>query len=73
MAPATVERPATDVLERELAYRRNGALDIYLIWHPAQDAVSIRVEDLRTGVRIEMGVDRRSALDAFGHPFSYAP
>jgi hypothetical protein len=73
MAPATLEQPATDVVERELAYRRNGALDIYLIWHPAHDAVSIRVEDQRTGVRVEMDVDQRSALEAFRHPFSYAP
>jgi hypothetical protein len=73
MAPATLEHPATDVVERELAYRRNGALDIYLIWHPAHDGVSIRVEDQRTGVRVEMDVDQRSALEAFRHPFSYAP
>lgn len=73
MAPATLEQPAADVRERELAYRRNGALDIHLIWHPALDAVTIRVKDLRTGVRVEMDVDQRSALEAFHHPFSYAP
>ena len=72
MEPATLD-PAVDVATRELAYRRNGALDIFLLWHPADDAVTVRVEDLRTGVRIEMEVDQRDALAAFKHPFAYAP
>jgi hypothetical protein len=72
VAPATLE-PILDVLPRELAYRRNGALDIFLLWHPDEDAVTVVVEDLRTGVRIEMAVDRRDALAAFNHPFVYAP
>ena len=73
MTTATLEPIATDLCERELAYRRNGALDIFLLWNPADDGVKIRVEDLRTGVRIEMDVAQRSALEAFHHPFSYAP
>lgn len=72
MEPATLD-PAVDVETRELAYRRNGALDIFLLWHPADDVVTVRVEDLRTGVRIEMEVDQRDALAAFKHPFAYAP
>lgn len=73
MSPATLEQPGTAVATRELAYRRSGALDIYLLWHPADDSVSILVDDLRTGVRIALDVDGRSALEAFRHPFSYAP
>lgn len=73
MAPATLEHTAAEVATRELAYRRNGALDIFLLWHPADDSVSIRVEDLRTGVRVELEVEQQSALEAFHHPFSYAP
>jgi hypothetical protein len=73
MSTATVEPGVSEAVERELAYRRNGALDIYLLWQPAADAVKIRVEDLHTGVRIEIDVDQRSALEAFHHPFSYAP
>lgn len=72
MAPATLE-PTLAVLPRELAHRRNGALDIFLLWHPEQDAVTVLVEDLSTGVRVEMSVDRRDALAAFRHPFAYAP
>jgi|SRR3954451_15544288 hypothetical protein len=65
--------PTLDPLPRELAYRRNGALDVFLLWHPAGDALTVVVEDLRTGVRVEMAVDRRDALAAFNHPFAYAP
>jgi hypothetical protein len=73
VATGTLEPVATEVVERELAYRRNGALDIYLVWQPVDDGVKIRVEDVRTGVRVEMDVDQRTALEAFRHPFSYAP
>jgi hypothetical protein len=73
MSVTTLEPPATELVERELAYRRNGALDVFLVWQPAADVVKIRVEDLRTGVRIEMDVDRSSALQAFRHPFAYVP
>ena len=69
VAPVTLELA---VLPRELAHRRNGALDIFLLWHPAEDAVTVLVEDLRTGVRVEMAVDRRDAMAAFEHPFAYA-
>jgi hypothetical protein len=72
MAPPTLEA-SLEVLPRELAYRRNGALDIFLLWHPADDGVTVRIEDLRTGVVVEMAVDQRDALAAFKHPFSYAP
>lgn len=73
MAPATLEPIATEVETRELAHRRNGALDIFLLWHPEDDSVSILVEDLRTGVRVALDVEQRSALEAFRHPFSYVP
>jgi len=73
MAPTTLEPTVLELLPRELAYRRNGPLDVFLVWHPADDAVTVRVEDLRTGARVEMEVAQRSALEAFNHPFSYAP
>ncbi len=73
MTPATLECSPVEVAARELAHRRSGALDIFLLWHPADDSVSIRVEDLRTGVRFDLDVEQRSALEAFRHPFSYAP
>lgn len=73
MSPATVEAEPVAVAARELAHRRNGALEVFLLWHPADDAVTVRVEDRCTGVRVEMEVERSLALHAFRHPFSYAP
>jgi hypothetical protein len=75
MSSSTLElrEAAAGVTERELAYRRNGALDIFLVWEPVVDTVKIRVEDLRTGVRVELDVEPDTALQAFRHPFSFAP
>jgi hypothetical protein len=57
---------------RELAYRRNDGIHVHLYWHPADDSVSLSVDDERTGVRFEMPVERRRAMFAFDHLFAYA-
>ena len=59
--------------KRELARRRGGGYDIVLRWDPESDSVSIAVDDDRTGESIEFDVPRKQALDAFTHPFAYAP
>ena len=66
-ASATPDRHA-----RELAHRRNDGLDVALLWHPRDDAVTVAVADSRTGRDIEFPVDPARALDAFRHPFAYA-
>ena len=58
---------------RELARRESGGLAVALVWHPGEDAVTVSVADSRTGDRFELAVDRTRALDAFYHPFAYAP
>jgi hypothetical protein len=57
---------------RELAYRVNDGIHVFLFWHPADDSVSLTVDDERTGVRFELPVERDRALFAFNHPFAYA-
>ena len=57
---------------RELAAREGDGLAVVLLWDPCEDAVSVAVDDGRTGVHFEFAVDRRRALDAFYHPFAYA-
>jgi hypothetical protein len=59
--------------KRELARRRAGGYDVVLRWDPESDSVSIAVDDDRTGESIEFDVPRNHALDAFTHPFAYAP
>ena len=58
---------------RELASRENDGLHICLLWHPLRDAVTVAISDLRTGDRFEFPVAGERALDAFNHPFAYAP
>jgi hypothetical protein len=57
---------------RELAYRVNDGIHVLLLWHPADDSVSISVDDERTGERFELPVPGDRAMFAFNHPFAYA-
>ena len=64
---------AKTAYKRELARRRGGGYDVTLRWDPRTDSVSVVVEDDRTGEAIEFDVPRNDAIDAFTHPFAYAP
>jgi hypothetical protein len=68
-------RPAPDVdgTERELASRHTDGLQIALLWHPGEDAVLVSVADQHTGHEFRFGVAAADALEAFEHPFVYAP
>ena len=56
---------------RELAYRQNDGVTVVLLWHPRPNAITVSVEDSRTGDSFELSVEREHALDAFYHPFAY--
>ena len=56
---------------RELAYRVNDGIHVFLFWHPADDSVSVRVDDHTTGERFDVPVKRHEALFAFNHPFVF--
>ena len=58
---------------RELAARVNDGIHVVLLWHPADDAVTVSVADDRTGASFELPVAPDRALDAFYHPFAYCP
>lgn len=64
---------ATETLPRELDYRKHDGIQVALLWHPADEAVSILVEDMSTGVVLEFDVAGEDAYDAFHHPYAYAP
>jgi hypothetical protein len=57
---------------RELAYRVNDGIHVHLLWHPADDSVSISLDDRRTGLSFELPVPGDRAMFAFNHPFAYA-
>jgi len=65
MSPAT---PHT----RELAARESDGINVVLLWHPDENALTVSVEDAHLGDRFQIAVAPERALDAFYHPFAYA-
>ena len=57
---------------KELASREADGLAVALLWDTSEDAITVSVDDTRTGDRFRIEVDRTCALDAFYHPFAYA-
>jgi hypothetical protein len=58
--------------DRELAYREADGIEVVLVWNPDTDRLTVCVSDERSGSSFELEPDRRPALDAFYHPYSYA-
>jgi hypothetical protein len=56
----------------ELAHRSNDGVEVWLLWHPKTNRVSVGVQDAKTGDCFEVAVDPEDALDAFHHPYAYA-
>ena len=58
---------------RELNHRSNDGIDVWLLWDPGTDSVSVRVSDKKAGAAFEIPVkSRHRAMDVFNHPFAYA-
>ena len=57
----------------ELAYRSGDGIEVSLLWSRPTDTLSVLVGDLRTGELLEFSPPRDKGLDAFYHPFAYAP
>ena len=57
---------------RELADRESDGIHVLLLWHPAENALSVSVEDARLGDSFQFAVAPERALEAFYHPFAYA-
>ena len=58
---------------RELAQRRSGTDEILLLWRPDSDRVELFVRDVATGAGLLTEVQPARAIDAFYHPYVYAP
>jgi hypothetical protein len=65
---ATVTPPV-----RELAQRHSGTLQVRLLWHAKIDLVELSVCDLATGGGFHTEIAPGRAIDAFYHPYVYAP
>jgi hypothetical protein len=57
----------------ELDRRSSTHFDVILLWNRDDDTVSIDVTDWREETHFRVQVPRERALDAFHHPFAYAP
>jgi hypothetical protein len=57
----------------ELAFRSGDGIEVSLLWSRLTDEVTVLVANLRTGDFFEFAPPRTRALDAFYHPFAYAP
>jgi hypothetical protein len=71
----TTSTPDTPMITtpRELAHRSGDGLEVTLLWFEDTGDVAVRVLDSRSGEQFEIRVDPADALDAFHHPFAYAP
>jgi hypothetical protein len=64
-------RTNTSGLLRELDHRAANGLEIWLLWQPVTDEVTVHVFDELSQTAYQFVVDPRHALDAFRHPFAY--
>lgn len=71
MISSTSTTPAAGA-RRELASRENDGLHVQLFWESDRDALTLCVEDERTGAVLELPVERTRGLEAFHHPFAFA-
>ncbi len=60
-------------ISRELAHRNQDGLQVTLLWDARSNEVSIELVDERQETAFAFSVDAKSALDAFYHPYVYAP
>jgi hypothetical protein len=58
---------------RELAYRLDDGIEVTLFWLPSTNELKLCVCDHHCGAYFELRPDPHVALDAFYHPYTYAP
>jgi hypothetical protein len=59
-------------MQRELAYRENDGVGIWLLWHSFTRRLTVSVFDRRNADGFDLDVEPANALDVFNHPFAYA-
>ena len=55
----------------ELAHRVTSCVEVTLLWRKLDNAITLRLVDVATGIEFEFGVRPEDALDAFNHPYTY--
>ena len=62
----------TDTTYTELHHRSADGIEVSLLWSRLTNALTVAVEDSRSGVSFELAAPAEKALDVFEHPFAYA-
>jgi hypothetical protein len=62
-----------DIGIHELDSRSTDGIAVVLLWSAHTEEVFVDVADTRTGDTFRVRVDAADALDAFAHPYAYAP
>jgi hypothetical protein len=62
----------TDSTLTELHHRSADGIEVSLLWSRRTNALTVAVEDSRSGVSFELPAPAERALDVFDHPFAYA-
>jgi hypothetical protein len=57
----------------ELAHRSTDGIEVSLFWSKSGNRITIELIDNRIDERLEFEVANDKALDAFRHPYAYAP
>ena len=71
--PNFVNQDAVPAVTRELDRRTSDGIEVALLWNPGTDQVVISVVDGRGGGSLRFEVAARDALEAFHHPYAFAP
>lgn len=58
---------------RELAHRASNGIEVFLFWSEPGNQVTVEVIDARVNECFQFKVAGTHALDAFNHPYAYAP
>ena len=67
-----VDTTTTDLFPQELDHRASNGLEVSLLWSRVTNALTVAVEDSRSGVSFEVPAPADKALDVFEHPYAYA-
>jgi hypothetical protein len=62
----------SDSTVTELHHRTADGIEVSLLWSRVTHALTVAVEDSRSGVSFELEAPAEKALDVFEHPFAYA-
>ena len=57
----------------ELAHRATSSVEVTLLWGKLDNALTLRLVEVDSGIEFEFGVCPEHALDAFNHPYAYLP